>query len=49
MDIIDEKYNIKEKLEFQIGEIREKISCSCVSLNQKNNEELVSSLYFSKF
>jgi hypothetical protein len=39
--ILDEKYVLKEKLVFQVGEIKEKITCTCVSYNETNSEELV--------
>jgi len=41
IDILDEKYVLKEKLVFQVGEIKEKITCTCVSFNETNSEELV--------
>ena len=41
IDIIDDKYVLKEKLVFQVGEVKEKITCTCVSFNETNSEELV--------
>ena len=45
IDILDENFAFKEKLVFQVGEIIEKITCSCVSSNESNTEELVIILY----
>jgi hypothetical protein len=41
IDILDEKYVLKEKLVFQVGEIKEKITCTCVSYDETSSEELV--------
>jgi len=41
ISILDENFTLKEKLLFELGAIKEKISCACVSFNSSTNEELV--------
>lgn len=41
IDIFDDKYVLKEKLVFQVGEVKEKITCNCVSFDETKSEELV--------
>ena len=38
---LDENFNMTEKVEFNIGENPEQISCMCISYNSEDDEELV--------
>ena len=41
IDIYDETFKPKEKLSFKVGESYEKVSCTCTSFNESENEYLV--------
>jgi len=39
--ILNENFKLLQKISFNIGEKREKISCMCISYNQETDKELV--------